>query len=107
MGCIVKCNRHGFLALRLFWNGMRSWEGTGLLDTAENRKLLEAAALVITSEINNQTFDYLKHFPKGNKGPPVPAGGVSLPFSCHRRSLLQGMDQKTGGARQGTQGKRL
>ena len=67
MGCIVKCNRHGFLALRLFWNGMRSWEGTGLLDTAENRKLLEAAALVITSEINNQTFDYLKHFPKGNK----------------------------------------
>jgi len=46
---------------------MRSWEGTGLLDTAENRKLLEAAALVITSEINNQTFDYLKHFPKGNK----------------------------------------
>src|SRR5215813_295747 len=67
MGCIVKCNRHGFLALRLFWNGMRSWEGTGLLDTAENRKLLEAAALVITSEINNQTFDYPKHFPKGNK----------------------------------------
>ena len=67
VGCIVKCNRHGFLALRLFWNGMRSWEGTGLPDTPENRKLLEAAALVISSEIKKKTFDYLRHFPKGNK----------------------------------------
>jgi integrase len=46
---------------------MRSWEGTGLQDTPENRRLLEAAALVISSEIKNGTFDYLKHFPKGNK----------------------------------------
>jgi hypothetical protein len=67
VGCIVKVNRHGFLALRLFWNGMRSWEGTGLADTPENRKLLEAAALVISSEIKKKSFDYLKHFPKGNK----------------------------------------
>src|SRR6266536_2226573 len=67
VGCIVKRNRHGFLALRIFWNGMRSWEGTGLPDMLENRKLLEAAALVISSEIKNKTFDYLKHFPKGNK----------------------------------------
>jgi integrase len=67
VGCIVKCNRHSFLALRIFWNGMRSWEGTGLPDTPENRKLLEAAALVISYEIKNKTFDYLKHFPKGNK----------------------------------------
>jgi integrase len=67
MGCIVKCNRHGFLALRIFWNGMRSWEGTGYLDTREKRKLLEAVALVISSEIKNKTFDYLKHFPKGSK----------------------------------------
>ena len=66
-GCIVKRNRHGSLALRLFWNGMRSWEGTGLPDTPENRKLLEAAALVISAEIKNKMFDYLKHFPKGNK----------------------------------------
>jgi hypothetical protein len=67
VGCIVKVNRHKFLALRLFWNGMRSWEGTGLPDTPENRRLLEAAALVISTEIKNKTFDYLKHFPKGNK----------------------------------------
>ncbi len=67
VGCILKRNRHGFLALRLFWNGMRSWEGTGLADTPENRTLLEAAALVISSEIKKKTFDYLRHFPKGNK----------------------------------------
>ncbi len=67
VGCVVKVNRHGFLALRLFWNGMRSWEGTGLPDTPENRKLAEAAALVISTEIKNKTFDYVKHFPKGNK----------------------------------------
>jgi hypothetical protein len=46
---------------------MRSWEGTGLQDRPENRRLLEAAVLVISSEIKNGTFDYLKHFPKGNK----------------------------------------
>ena len=59
VGAIVKVNRHGFLALRLFWNGMRSWEGTGLADTPENRRLLEAAALVISTEIKNKTFDYV------------------------------------------------
>ena len=67
VGCILKRNRHGFLALRLFWNGMRSWEGTGLRDTPENRKLLEAAALVISAEIKKKSFDYQKHFPAGNK----------------------------------------
>jgi integrase len=67
VGCIAKVNRHGFLALRLFWNGMRSWEGTGLADTPENRKLLDAAALVISAEIKKKAFDYLRHFPTGNK----------------------------------------
>lgn len=67
MSCVVKVNRHGFLALRLFWNGMRSWEGTGLPDNAANRRLLDAAALVISAQIKNKTFDYIKHFPQGNK----------------------------------------
>lgn len=46
---------------------MRSWEGTGLSDTPENRKLLEATALVISVEIKKKSFDYIKHFPTGNK----------------------------------------
>jgi len=81
VGCIVKRNYHGFLALRLFWNGMRSWEGTGLPDNPENRKLLEAAAFVISAEIENETFDYLKHFPKGNKARLFrPAEEISLSY---------------------------
>ncbi len=79
IGAIVKVNRHGFLALRLFWNGMRSWEGTGLADTPENRRLLEAAALVISTEIKNKTFDYVKHFPKGNKAHLFKAADESTP----------------------------
>jgi integrase len=67
VSCKVKVNRHGFLALRVFWNGMRSWEGTGLADTPENRKLLEASALVISTEIRNGSFEYVRWFPDGNK----------------------------------------
>ena len=46
---------------------MRSWEGTELADTPENRRLLEASALIISTEIENETFEYLRHFPNGNK----------------------------------------
>jgi hypothetical protein len=51
MACRAKVNRHGFLAFRLFWDRMKSWEGTGLKDTPENRKLVEAQALLISREI--------------------------------------------------------
>jgi integrase len=67
MACRVKVNRHAFLAFRLFWNRIRSWEGTGLKDTPEHRKLVEAQAILISQEIEHGTFDYLKWFPHGNK----------------------------------------
>ena len=67
MTCKVKINRHGSLAFRLFWNGIESWEGTGLKDTPENRQLVKAKALLVAQEIKEGTFDYLKHFPRGNK----------------------------------------
>ena len=67
MTCRVKVNRHGRLAFQIFWRGMRTWEGTGLPDTPENRTLVEAKAILVTREIKNGTFDYLKSFPKGNK----------------------------------------
>src|SRR5918996_5247356 len=67
MGCIIKVTRNGFLAFRLYWHGMESWEGTKLEDTPENRKFLEAKALIIAREIQHGTFDYLSHFPNGNK----------------------------------------
>jgi hypothetical protein len=65
--CIVKANQHGKLYFKLFWNGMRSTEGTRCLDTPENRELVEAKALIIRREIEDKCFDYLKHFPNGNK----------------------------------------
>jgi integrase len=67
VGCIVKVNRHGFLAFQLFWNKIRSWEGTGLRDSAENRKLVEAQAVLISREIKGGAFNYLKWFPDGNR----------------------------------------
>jgi len=67
VGCKVKVNRHGFLAFHLFWNKNRSWEGTGLRDTRDNRKLVEAEAVLIGREIKSGKFDYLKWFPEGNR----------------------------------------
>jgi integrase len=68
MSCKVKKAKGGrHLGLRLFWNGHRSWETTRLEDTHENRDLLEAQAKIISWEMKLGTFDYLKHFPNGNK----------------------------------------
>jgi len=67
VGCIVKTNQNGNLALRLFFNGLRSWEGIrGLKDTPENRDFLKAKAKVISREIREKKFDYLRWFPDGN-----------------------------------------
>src|SRR4030095_6588957 len=71
MACNVKVNRHGFLAFRLYWNGLESWEGTGLEDTAKNRQRMDARAELISEEIERGTFDYLKWFPEGNKASVV------------------------------------
>jgi Arm DNA-binding domain len=67
MACKVKVNRHGFLAFRLYWNGLDSWEGTDLKDTPKNRQRMEARAVLISEEMERGTFDYLKRFPEGNK----------------------------------------
>src|SRR5688572_24303057 len=67
MSCKVKVNRHGYLAFRLYWNGLESWEGTGLKDNAKNRQRAEARAVLISEEMERGVFDYLKWFPEGNK----------------------------------------
>jgi len=48
-------------------DGPHSWETTKLEDTPENRQFLNAQAIIISREIKHGTFDYLKHFPNGNK----------------------------------------
>ena len=71
MGCKVKRNKKsGKLAFRIFWNGFpggRSWETTDLPDTPENRRLAEAQAVLIASDIKKGAFDYCRWFPYGNK----------------------------------------
>jgi integrase len=84
VGCKVKRNQHRNLALRLFFNGLRSWEGIrGLKDTPENRRFLEAKALIISREMRERTFDYCRWFPDGNlahlfKRLKAPAGIVTV-----------------------------
>ncbi len=67
MGCKVKVNSAGYLAFRLFWNRIRSWEGTHFKDTAENRRLVQARSILIEAEMKAGIFNYLKWFPHGNR----------------------------------------
>ena len=68
MACTVKVNKHGNLAFQLYWDGIESWEGAhGLKDTPKNREKMEARAVLMSEEIENGTFNYLKWFPDGNK----------------------------------------
>lgn len=46
---------------------MESWEGTEWKDTPKNRIKAEARAVLISEQIENGSFDYLKWFPQGNK----------------------------------------
>ena len=67
MACKIKANRHGSLAFKLRWDRIKSWEGTSLKNTPENRALLQVRADVISQEMREGRFDYLYHFPNGNK----------------------------------------
>ena len=51
--------------------GQRFRETTPLIDSAANRKRLEALAKVIDAELTLGSFDYLSHFPKGKNGPAI------------------------------------
>jgi hypothetical protein len=62
MACHVKLNHHGYLAYHLFWQGRRTWEGTGLRDTPHNRARVEARATIMTEEMAAGAFDYLHWF---------------------------------------------
>jgi len=46
---------------------MRSWEGTHLKDTPDNRRLVQARAILIEAEMKASIFNYLKWFPHGNR----------------------------------------
>ncbi len=68
MGTICT-NQNGRLFYYFYWNGRKIREGTGLPDTRENKKKLEAHLKTIMAEIEAGMFNearYLFHFPYGN-----------------------------------------
>jgi integrase len=46
---------------------MESWEGTWWKETPKNRVKAEARAVLISEQMENGAFDYLKWFPDGNR----------------------------------------
>src|SRR5262249_62311879 len=74
MACKVKVNHHGYLAFRLYWNGIKAWEGTGLKDNSKNRQRVEARGVFIFEEMEGGGFGCIKLFPNGNKGHLFPSG---------------------------------
>jgi integrase len=70
MGCTVKRNRHGYLALRLYHGG-RDWtEGLALRDTRPNRTKAGRVAAAIAAEMRAGVFSaarYAFYFPHGNR----------------------------------------
>jgi integrase len=96
MACIVRVNRHGYLAYRLRWAGMESHEGTGLADTPENRRKVEARAQVISDEIEAGTFNYLRWFPHGNKVDLVRPKAEAAPVGV-REYAERWLPQKSSG----------
>jgi len=56
MSCTIVINRHGVLTFRIYFRGREYWKSTGKKDTAENRKYVEALAVVISNAIADGSF---------------------------------------------------
>jgi integrase len=80
MACIVKQRSNGRLFFRLFWDGYRSWEGTGIRATDKGadkvRRKMENKAEVMSQEMAEGRFDYLRWFPQGAKAHLFTAPGA-------------------------------
>jgi len=88
--------RSGF---RLFFKNLESHEGTALKDTPANRARVEARAVLISQEIEEGVFDYLRWFPDGNLAPrfrgtsaPQPSRIITLRGFFNRWGLSPGED---------------
>jgi len=102
MSCTVRVNRHGYLAFRLYWNRVESHEGTKLKDTPENRAKVEARAFVISQEMADGAFDYLRWFPDGNmarrfRAEAQPAHDRTITVSAFFRRWGRAEGETTGG----------
>jgi len=58
MACSVTVNQHGVLTFRIYFNGQEKWKSTGKPDTAENRREVEALAVIISKGIREGSFSW-------------------------------------------------
>src|SRR5580765_6653587 len=56
MACTVTTNQHGILTFRIYFEGHEKWKSTGKPDTSENRRDVEALAVIISQGIKAKTF---------------------------------------------------
>jgi integrase len=91
----VYLNRHGKLTIHFKWNGQRYTEGTGLPDTPENRKRVDKHAQLIQAEIDLGIFDYLRHFPNGNKAKLFAEKNRTITFKDLAQEWLELADFRT------------
>lgn len=67
MACNVKVNRHGYLAFVSIGTVRNRGKGLNGRTRQKTASRLEARAVLISEQIENGSFDYLKWFPQGNK----------------------------------------
>src|SRR5438309_961959 len=107
MACSVTVNRHGILTFRIYFEGRDIWKSTGKLDTPENRREVEALAIIISKGIREKTFslDWFQdeaeqHKPDSKtvggyylewierKKPPVVRAGLERDYKDHFRRYI-------------------
>lgn len=77
MACSVTVNQHGILTFRIYFNGQEKWKSTGKPDTAENRREVEALAVIISKGIRENSFswDWFQDESEASKPDPKTIGG--------------------------------
>lgn len=66
VACTIVAKK-GRLYFRIFYRKMKIWQKANLSDTPKGREYISARARVMSDEIKNGSFDYLRWFPNGNK----------------------------------------
>jgi hypothetical protein len=66
MSCTVVTNQHGTLTFRIYFQSREYWKSAGKKDTPENRRSVEALAVIISDAITKGTFS-LDWFEEENK----------------------------------------
>jgi integrase len=72
MACSVTVNQHSILTFRIYFHGVERWKSTGKPDTPENRREVEALAVIISKGIREGTFSWDWNQDEGKSAKPDP-----------------------------------